>query len=222
MSQPSLDFDDARRHMVDSQVRPNKVNDARIITAMRHLPRERFVPAGVAALAYLDEDIPLGGGRVLVEPMVLARLVQLARPRAGEKALVVGAGTGYGSAVLAACGVQVTALEEDPALIAIARGTLAEFAPGVILAEGPLAAGWPQGAPFDIVMIEGATPQIPPAIVGQLRKEGGRLTGVLVSPGGVMQAVLAEPSLSGLRARPEFDCATPILPSLRPAPAFAF
>jgi protein-L-isoaspartate(D-aspartate) O-methyltransferase len=222
MSQPHFDFEEARRRMVDSQVRPNKVNDPRILNAMRNLPRERFLPPALASMAYIDEDVPLGGGRVLMEPMVIARLVQIVRPRQGEKALVVGAGTGYGSAVLAACGVQVTALEEDQALLAIARGALAEFAPGVLLASGPLAEGWAQGAPWDLIFVEGAAPEIPPAIAAQVRREGGRLAGVLVTPSGVMQAVLAEPSLSGLRSRPEFDCTTGILPGLQPAAAFAF
>jgi protein-L-isoaspartate(D-aspartate) O-methyltransferase len=222
MSQPSFDFDEARRRMVDGQVRPNKVNDPRILHAMRTLPRERFLPPALASLAYVDEDVPLGGGRVLMEPMIIARMLQTARPRSGEKALVIGAGSGYGSAVLAACGVQVTALEEDAALIELARPALAEHAPGVLLAHGPLADGWPSGGPFDIVVIEGAVPEIPPAIAQQVKRDGGRLVGVLIAPGGVMQAVLAEHSVSGLRARAAFDCATGILPSLRKAPAFAF
>jgi protein-L-isoaspartate(D-aspartate) O-methyltransferase len=97
-------FADARANMVDSQVRPNKVTDPRILHAMRTLPRERFLPPALASLAYADEDVPLGNGRVLMEPMVLARLLQIAAPMPGEVALVVGAGTGYGAAVLAACG----------------------------------------------------------------------------------------------------------------------
>ena len=120
--------------MVDSQIRPNKVSDPRVLAAMRHIPRERFLPSRLAVLAYADEDVPLGNGRALMEPMVLARLVQLAAPTAGEKALVVAAGTGYGSALLAACGAQVTALEEDEALLAIAGPALADIAPAVALA----------------------------------------------------------------------------------------
>ena len=105
-------FAEARNRMVDSQVRPNKVTDPRIIAAMRQLPRERFLPPHLAPLAYADEDVPLGEGRVLIEPTVIARLVQLTAVAAGERALVVAAGTGYGAALLAACGARVTALEE--------------------------------------------------------------------------------------------------------------
>ena len=151
MDQPSAsstaDYAAARDHMVDGQVRPNKVIDPRIIRAMRAIPRERFVPPHLASLAYADEDVPFARGRALMEPMVIARLAQLARVREGERVLVVGAGPGYGAALLAACGGRVTALEEDEALLAVARQTLQEFAPGAVLVEGPLAAGQPGGEP---------------------------------------------------------------------------
>lgn len=234
------DFTAARNHMVDGQVRPNKVNDPRIIQAMRRLPRERFVPPHLAGLAYIDEDVPLGGGRFLMEPMVIARLVQLARVRAGERALVVGAGTGYGAALLAACGAAVTALEDDERLAAIARRALAETAPGVSLVAGPLAQGWAKAGPYDAVLIEGAVREIPDAIAQQVRTNG-RLVTVMCggrgvsggapgdAAGGTCAGVLAEPSRpSGqagavLRAQAEFDCATPLLPGLEPtAPVFRF
>lgn len=215
-------FANARAHMVDSQIRPNKVTDPRILQAMRSLPRERFLPAALAPLAYADEDVPLGSGRVLMEPMVLARLLQAAAPVAGEVVLVVAAGTGYGAAVLASCGVRVTALEEDPALFAQAQTALAELAPGVTVVSGPLAAGSPAGGPYDVILIEGAVREIPPAIAQQLRVDGGRLVGVLTGPDRTSRAVLAEATPAGLRAAPIFDCATPLLPSLLPAPAFVF
>ncbi len=105
--------------------------------------------------------MPLGEGRVLIEPAVIARLVQLAAIVPGERALVVAAGTGYGAALLAACGARVTALEESASLRDIARGVLAELAPSVRLVAGPLAAGWPPGAPYDVILIEGAVREIP-------------------------------------------------------------
>ena len=149
MDQAALAFAEARNNMVDSQVRPNKVNDPRIIDAMRRLPRERFLPPALASVAYADDDVKLGRGRVLVQPMVIARLVQLTAVVAGERALVVAAGSGYGAALLAACGARVTALEEDETLLALARPSLAELAPSVSLVSGPLAAGWPAGAPYE-------------------------------------------------------------------------
>ncbi len=225
MDQAVPDFVEARNCMVDSQVRPNKVTDPRILTAMRRLPREAFLPPALAARAYADEDVPLGGaagaGRVLLAPMALARLVQLAAPRPGDRALVVAAGSGYGAAVLAACGARVVALEDDPALRARAATALAEYAPGVELVAGPPAAGWPAGAPYDLILIEGAVPEIPSALAGQLRASGGRLVTVRLADG-IGQAVLAELVAGGLRARPMFDCSAAPLPALRPTPGFVF
>jgi protein-L-isoaspartate(D-aspartate) O-methyltransferase len=215
-------FADARSHMVDSQVRPNKVTDPRIIAAMRHLPRERFVSPDQAALAYADGDVPLGDGRVLVEPMVIARLVQLTAVALGERTLVVGAGSGYGAALLAACGARVTALEESVPLRALARSVLAELAPSVSLVAGPLAAGWPPGAPYDVILIEGAVSEVPAAIADQLHKETGRLVTVYCGEGMGGRAVLAEATVAGLRRQPMFDCATPPIPSLLSPAGFVF
>jgi protein-L-isoaspartate(D-aspartate) O-methyltransferase len=214
----------ARNMMVDSQVRPNKVTDRRLIEAMRRIPRERFLPPDLAVLAYVDEDVPLGGGRFLTEPMVIARLVQAAAIRPGEHALVVAAGTGYAAALLAACGAQVTALEDDPALSAIARAALADAAPAVHLAAGPPGSGWQAGAPYDVVLIDGAVEDLPPAIPAQLKPATGRLVMVRAgtATGGVGQAVLGDPTPAGMSFQVLFDCATPVLPSMRRAPGFVF
>jgi protein-L-isoaspartate(D-aspartate) O-methyltransferase len=189
---------------------------------MRKLPRERFVPASLRSLAYADEDVLLDNGRALMEPMVLARLIQMAAPVAGERALVVAAGAGYGAAVLAACGASVTALEEDETLLGLAKRVLPGISPTVQVVEGKLAAGWPQGAPWDIILLEGAVRDIPAALGAQLRPEGGRLVTVCVGRGASGKAVLAEPTSAGLRAQPIFDCATPLIPSLLPEPGFVF
>jgi protein-L-isoaspartate(D-aspartate) O-methyltransferase len=215
-------FADARNCMVDSQIRPNRVADQRVLSAMRTVPRERFLPPNVLALAYADEDVPLGSGRFLMEPMVFARLLQAADLRENEQVLVVGAGTGYGAAVLRACGCRVTALEENPALLAIAGAVLPREAPGVNLVSGPLAAGWPSHAPYDLILIEGAVPEIPPALAAQARQESGRILGAIHAPGRVTQAVMGETTAFGLSVSPLFDCATPPLPSLRKAPVFSF
>ncbi len=222
MDVSAIDYSDARNHMVDGQLRPNRVSDPRVLQAMRDLPRERFLPPRFAPLAYVDEDVDLGNGRVLMEPLVIARLVQLARIRAGETTLVIGAGTGYGAALLAACGAAVTALEQDAALCDMARVALAAFAPSVALVAGPLAAGWPAGGPWDVILIDGAVPEIPDAIVAQLRPEAGRLVGVLAGRGRTGAAVIGERTEAGLRLRPAFDCATPALPQFMPKPKFVF
>jgi protein-L-isoaspartate(D-aspartate) O-methyltransferase len=206
--------------MVDGQLRPTKVTDARVLAAMRTLPRENFLPPSMATVAYIDDDLRLTPTRAMTKPLVLARLVQLAAPRPGEAVLIVGAGSGYGAAVVAACGAQVTALEEDPALLELATASLRGVA-GVTLVHGPLAEGWPAGAPYDLVLIEGSVRAVPERI-GRQVAQNGRLVAVLAPEAGRSAAVLAEPSIGGLAVRPMFDAVAPKLPSLWPAPSFSF
>jgi protein-L-isoaspartate(D-aspartate) O-methyltransferase len=214
------DFKLARNLMVDGQLRPTKVTDRRILDAMRRIPRETYVPAQIAPMAYIDQDLPLGGGRVLLKPLVIARLLQLARPLAGETALIVGSGTGYGAAVLAACGVHVTALEEDSQLIALTKPANRDVA-GITFVQGRLAEGYAASAPYDLVVIEGAVPSIPEAI-GRQVAAGGRLVTIILAEGAASYAALAEPSTGGLRAQAAFDATAPLLPGLAPAPGFSF
>lgn len=214
-----MDFAAQRQHMVDGQIRPNRVTDPRVLAAMRTLPRERFLPPELAALAYVDEDVRLPGGRALTEPLVIARLVQALALREGERVLVIGAGTGYGAALCAACDAQVTALEEDPALLAIARAALPATSPSVHIVEGPLAAGRP-GASWEAIMIEGTIPDVPEALVNQLGLNG-RLVTVLANPGECGRATLLRRVGGGVSRVPLFDAATPALPAFAPAPVFA-
>ncbi len=222
----TLDLVQARNRMVDTQIRPLQVNDARIVKAMRLLPRERFVPEGSAAIAYADRPVrldagPSNSGRVLMEPRIIARMLQVSVPRAGEKVLVVAAGTGYSSALLEALGLRVVALEQDEALAARGARLCAELAPGVRFEVGPLAAGWPAGAPYDLIVIDGGVRALPEALAGQL-SASGRLATVLLADGKVGTVVLAEASTHGLRARPQFDANTALIPELAPAPRFDF
>jgi len=213
---------DARQRMVDSQLRPNKVSDPRILDAMRHLPRERFLPVRLRALAYADQTVPLCGGRVLLQPMVLARLIQIAAPLSGETALVVGAGTGYSAALLAACGCTVTALEESQPLLDLAKQALAVVPSAVTLVGGPLPSGWTAGAPYDLILIDGAVPAVPTAIASQLKRETGRLLTIVNEGDRTGHAILAEPTQVGVSVRALFDCISPVLPGFAPAPAFEF
>lgn len=215
-------FANARKCMVDSQIRPNRVTDPRILSAMRRLPRERFLPPDAWSLAYADEDVPLGNGRFMMEPMVLARMLQAVSLRDNERVLVVGAGTGYGAAVLAACGCRVTALEEDTTLLATARSVLSVEAPGVALMAGALAAGWPAQAPYDLIFIDGAVPYVPPALAAQTHQETGRIIAPICGEGRVTQVVIAEATAFGLGMSVIFDCGTPPIPSFQTTPVFAF
>ena len=212
---------DALKRMVDSQLRPNKVTDPRILDGMRRLRRDQFLPASLQALACADQNVTLAPGRVLLQPMILARLLQAAEPMPGEKVLVAAAGTGYAAALLASIGCEVTALEEAGPLADLAKTALAANAPGVTLVTGPLPAFWAAGAPYDLIVLEGAVPSLPTAAGAQLNRETGRLV-TIVGSGPSAQAVRAQPTVSGLSSRAIFDCICPVLPAFAPAPAFAF
>jgi protein-L-isoaspartate(D-aspartate) O-methyltransferase len=210
--------DTARANMVDSQVRPNLVHDTRVIEAMRALPREAFAPSG--AFAYADADLDLGQGRYLLSPLVTARLAQLVLETSPAHVLVVGAGSGYAAALLAACGAQVVALEEETRLD---TGALARLAPKVEAVTGKLAAGWPSSGPYDAILIEGAVPSIPETFAAQLTP-GGRLVTIMADhdePAGLGRGVVASATGNGFAAVKMFDCTARILPSFRRAPEFA-
>ena len=216
-----MDFAEARRRMVDGQIRPNKVTDPLLLDALRSIPREAFLPPALRARAYLDEEIPLAGspGRVMTEPLVLARLIQLAEVRPGDRVLLASANTGYGAAVLAHIGARVTAVEADPALVALGRAALAGIGlpPAAVRLE--LAApveGFAPAAPFEAVIIEGGVAVLPEALPAQLA-EGGRL--VMVQDG---RAVLGRRIGGAFTLAPAFDCATAMLPDFTPAPGFVF
>ena len=173
---PIPDFAAARRTMIENQLRPVGVTDRLVLEAMGSVPREQFVPEDSRPLAYADRSLPIGEGRHLSGPEVLGQLLTQMAPKPGDKALVVGAGTGYSAAVLAAIGCEVAALESSPSLAARAREL------GIAIAEGPLEAGHQPGAPYDLILIDGAVEFLPDAIVEQLA-DGGRLGAALVQNG---------------------------------------
>jgi len=203
--------------MVDSQVRPNQVSDPRIIAAMRALPREAFAPPG--SRPYADADIPLGNGRFMLAPMAIARLVQLVLAGAPKTVLVIGAGAGYGAALLDMAGATVTALESDASLD---TGALARHAPGVNRITGKLTDGDARAAPYDAIFIEGAVSRLPENLAVQLAP-GGRLVTVLANArGGPGAAVVAEPSGQNFAIVKKFDVSARIIPDFQSAPAFVF
>jgi protein-L-isoaspartate(D-aspartate) O-methyltransferase len=217
-----MDFALARRMMVDGQVRTRDVFDTNLLAAMAEIPRERFVPPEQAALAYVDRNVPLTpqGSRCLLQPMVLSHLLQAADIAEHEHVLDVGCATGYTAAIVARLAGTVVALEEDRMLAATARRVLGELAPAVKIVEGPLQAGWPELGPYDVIVLEGATEVIPPALFGQL-KDGGRLVTIDgVRPGAkatVFWSVKGEVS-----CRPLIEAAAPLLPGFAKPPAFVF
>ena len=216
-----IDFANARRMMVDGQIRTNDVTDRDLIAAMLDVPRERFVPPAQASVAYLDRDLPLDDRRMLLKPMVLARLIQAADVGADDRVLDVAGGTGYSSALLARLGAAVVALEDDAARARRCGETLAQLGiANVTTGGGPLDAGWPALAPYDVILVNGAFEVEPHGLFGQL-KEGGRLVGILGgSPAG--KAMLYRKDRGEIGGRTLFDASAPVLPAFRQAPAFVF
>lgn len=173
-------FEPMRRAMVASQLRTTGVNDPRVVAAMGEVPRERFVPQERLALAYADAVVPLVPGRALGPPMALGRMLTEARLGGDERALVIGAATGYSAAVLARLVASVVALEEDDELAAFARQALAGS--GVALVKGPLASGHAEGGPYDFILIDGAVEVVPQAIVEQVA-DGGEIALAILDEG---------------------------------------
>lgn len=206
-------YEQMRRAMVDSQLRTTAVNDPRVVAAMGKVARERFVPADQVALAYLDKTLSVAPGRGLPSPMVTGRLLTEARVREGDRALVIGAGSGYSAAVLAELGAVVIALEEDPDIAGKAT-------PGVTRASGSLAKGWAKGAPYDLILFDGAVEEIPPAIINQLA-DGGRLAAPIVQDG-VTRLALGRKAGSGFGIQSFADAEAPMLPGFVVEKGFSF
>lgn len=214
-----------RTRMVDSQLRTENVTDHRLLEVMGEIPREIFVPADQKALAYLDRDVPLkeaaSGPRALMEPAPLGRLIQALDVTETDKALVVGAGTGYSAAILSRLAASVVAVESDPSLVAQAGRCLKDLGiTNVTVIVGPLEAGDPAGAPFDVILFDGAVQVIPEAILSQLG-EGGRLAAV-VGYGRAASATLVTRGDGKLGNLPIFDADVPPLPGFRKPEVFVF
>ena len=211
---PIPDYAAARRAMVESQLRPQGVVDPLVVAAMAAVERERFVPDQSRPLAYVDRAVPLGGGRFLAAPAVLGQLLTQMQPERGQRALVVGAGTGYSAAVLAEMGLDVIGIESSPELAAQARGL------GVDVTHGRLEAGHKAGAPYDQILIDGAVEWIPDAIVDQLA-DGGRLGTALVDSG-VARLIVGRKAGGAFGYLSIGDAGTPALPGFSRPKAFTF
>ena len=217
-----MDFSLARRNMVDSQVRTNRVTDARLLDALEAVPREAFVPDAFKSIAYRDGDVEVGAGRRLLDPMVFARLVQEAHIQPTEVVLDVGCATGYSTAVLARLATTVVALESDRALAGRAAALLAELGvDNVAVVEGQLSEGEKAHGPYDVVMVEGAVAETPEALLAQLA-EGGRLLAITKRPGAVSAATLTLRVGGSFSTRTLFEVAAPVLPGFARQPGFVF
>lgn len=218
------DFDQSRRKMVDNQLRTNDVTDHRILDAMEVVPRERFVPAAKKAVAYIDEDLPIGtseSGRLLMKPHIFGKLVQLAEIREEDVVLVVGAGTGYSSAVISKLAASVVALEENEDLAKIATDVLVDLGiENAVVVEGPLAKGYASEGPFDVIFVDGAVEVLPDDLVSQLKPDG-RLVAV-EGIGGAGTAKLYQRSGDAVSSRFGFNASVGLLPGFSKAAEFVF
>lgn len=218
------DFTQARKAMVDSQLRTSGITDRRLLNAMERIPREQFVPEARRSLAYIDAEhmlVEARDGRALPAPAPFARLVQLAAVGAGDRVLDVGCGLGYSTAVLAALAAEVVGVEETSVLAELARRNLESLgASNAQVVEAPLMAGAPKWGPYDVIVLEGEVVSVPEALQAQLA-EGGRLVAVLRGAGvGVAHRFVR--AGDDVASRAEFDASMPPLTLSAPNQQFVF
>lgn len=214
VQRPIPDFAAAREAMVESQLRPEGVTDPAVLEAMRRIPREDFLPSHTRPLAYSDRAVAIGQERFLAAPAVLGQLLTQMMPERGQRALVVGAGTGYSAAVLDAMGLKVVALESDVELAAAARSHK------IKVTEGPLEEGHAAGAPYDQILIDGAVEYIPETIVAQLA-DGGRL-GTAIVDRGITRLAVGRKAGNAFGTLSVGDAGVPALPGFQRPRAFTF
>jgi protein-L-isoaspartate(D-aspartate) O-methyltransferase len=213
------DFTALRKAMVDGQLRTSDVTDPRLLRAMLEVPREMFVPPALGALAYAERCVGIGGGRVLMQPRIFAKLVQALGVEADESVLDVGCGTGYSAAVLARLAAKVTALESDANFADRARTNLAA-ASNVSVVTAALPGGYLQNAPYDVIIVNGAVDFVPNTLLGQLN-ENGRL-GCIMRLGGTGQVVIHTRHEGAIGERVVFEADLPVLAGFERARVFEF
>lgn len=200
--------------MVDAQLRAQGVNYRPVVEAMAKVAREEFVAKDARPTAYIDRTVAIGDGRLMSPPAVVGLLLTEMAPVAGERALVVGCGTGYSAAVLKAIGLEVTGLESSPELAGRARDN------GIDVVEGPLAKGWKAGAPYDLILIDGAVEYIPEAIIAQLT-DRGRL-GTALLDRGICRLAVGRRAGKGFGLHTMDDAAAARLPGFAKPRTFIF
>jgi protein-L-isoaspartate(D-aspartate) O-methyltransferase len=211
---PIPDFRAARAAMVENQLRPQGVTDAHVLEAMGTIERERFLPLHTRAIAYVDRAVAIGSGRFLPAPAVLGQLLTQMMAEPGQRALVVGAGTGYSAAILDHMGLEVVALESAADLAAQARDL------GINVVEGPLEAGYKKTAPYDQILIDGAVGLIPDPIIAQLA-DGGRL-GTALDDRGISRLIVGRKAGGAFGYLSVADAGTPRLPGFICQKDFSF
>ena len=208
------DFTTLRATMVASQLRTVGVNNLEVVAAMTAVRREDFVPAGREALAYADAAVPLGGGRALVEPLVTGLLLTHARITRSCRVLVIGAGTGYSTALIGRLAGRVVAVESDPALVAHAARQ------GIAVQQRALAEGAPDDAPYDLIYFDGAVETVPAGLAAQLKPDG-RAAGVARTRG-QGRVCVGRIAAGALVGETFIEVDAPVLPGFERAREFVF
>ena len=216
------DYAAARFHMVECQIRPNKVTDHRLVDALMDVPREIFVPQALRGVAYVDGDIAVGNGRYIMEPMVFARMLQEAGVDESAAVLDIGCTTGYSTAVLARMAASVVGVESDPKLAAAAESALVQAGvSNATVVNGPLGEGYAAKAPYDVIIFEGAVSEVPQAVCEQLA-EGGRMVVTVLGERGLGEVRLYQRYGRAVSSRVLFEAQPHLLPGFEPKPKFEF
>lgn len=170
-----MNFEQARFNMVEQQIRPWEVLDQDVLDLLMNVKREEFVPAAYKNLAFSEIEIPIGQGQVMLKPVIEGKILQALQLKRSETVLEIGAGSGYFAALLGACSDWVRTIEIEPALVSLASDNLSRYGVENVLVEaGDGAQGWAERGPYDVIVVSGGMPMVPPAMLQQL-KPGGRL-----------------------------------------------
>lgn len=170
------DWERLREEMVEKQLRRRGVRDRRVLEAMRKVPRHEFIPGEPGAGAYADEPAPIGSGQTISQPYMVAVMVEALELKGTERALEVGAGSGYHAAVLAELAAEVITIERDPALVTLARQNLERLGYSrVTVIEGDGSLGYPPAAPYQAISVAAGAPDVPARLIEQLDQHNGRL-----------------------------------------------
>ena len=212
-----------RKAMVDSQIRPNKVIDDQVIEAFSTIPRELFVNRHMQEMAYIDEDIHLSGGRFIIEAMVMARMVQALKLTPSDNVMCIGAGNGYGAAILSFLAASVIAVETRIQMVEKAQQIVAGLDIGnVAVVKSRLQDGYPSEAPYQGIIIEGGVEYVPQALFDQL-SDDGHLVCVLRPRGlDVGEAMIWHKRSDHVTPKTLFTAQVPVLDEFKLKPKFAF
>ena len=218
------DFSVARTNMVDGQIQTAGVVNPLVLQAFETVPREKFVPAALQNVAYAGEDLPIGEGRFLLDPMIHARMIEAAAPNPADVVLDIGGVSGYSAAILSYLATTVVALEEKQKYLSLAEKLWAELdVCNVVGIKGNLSKGNPENAPFNLIFMNGSVSEIPEQIAAQLAPDG-RLITIVKKPGAVMGCVTLVQNTGdkGFSSYPLFEAGCPYLPGFEPGPVFSF